>query len=279
MDLKEQLKTILTSPHLESKISFFSSDNLDTDFVQSLEFDVKNYPFLASRDEKIRPKKKKSKFPKGHYHLRENLARALHSFANHELEAIEMMAYAIIHLPSSFLHDIKVRKHLLSALKDEQKHFLLYEKRMNQLGFSFGDFAVNDFFSKQMSGLKSLEEFMALMSLTFEQANLDFASYYAKIFQELDDMKSAEIMNQVLRDEIKHVKIGVLALESKLSADQDLFEYYESLLHFPITPSRARGKIYDRDSRIKAGLNEMYLTKLESYDDHFQVTKRKQWKS
>ncbi len=46
------------------------------------------------------------------------------------------------------------------------------------------------------------------MSLTFEMANLDFAPTYGKTFHECGDEDAAELMKQILKDEIAHVAFG-----------------------------------------------------------------------
>jgi len=64
--------------------------------------------------------------------------------------AIEMMAAAILIYPHSTEEDVRFKKGIVTALKDEQKHLSLYIKRMNELGYEFGDFPLNDFFWRQL---------------------------------------------------------------------------------------------------------------------------------
>ena len=133
---------------------------------------------------------------------------ALHSFANHELLAIEMMAAALLIYPHEKEEQKRFKRGVLSALKDEQKHLGLYIARLNELGYEFGDFPLNDFFWRQMDKLKTPSQYAAVMALTFESANLDFAQFYAKIFRSFDDEKTASILDVVLKDELSHVGPG-----------------------------------------------------------------------
>src|SRR5690606_37167787 len=135
-------------------------------------------------------------------------AVALNSFANHELLAIEMMASALLIYPHKTEDDLRFKKGVLVALKDEQKHLSLYIKRLQSLGYEFGDFPLNDFFWRQMEKLKTPAQYLAVMSLTFEAANLDFAQFYSRIFQEQGDLETARILQTVLEDEIAHVALG-----------------------------------------------------------------------
>ena len=231
-------------------------------------------PKLPGRIGKLAFSEEKHKFPKS-IRLNENdkKAMALHSFANHELLAIEMMAAALLVYPHSTDEDIRFKKGILSTLKDEQKHLKLYIGRMNELGYELGDFPLNDFFWRQMQILKTAPQYTAMMSLTFEAANLDFAQHYAKIFKAIGDTKTAEILNIVLEDEITHVSFGSHWMK-KWRGDQKLWDYYSSCLPGPITPSRSKGIEFDSTLHAKAMNDDEFISSLVSFDDHFIITKR-----
>jgi len=231
-------------------------------------------PKLPGRVGKLAFSDQQMKFPKA-TRLNENdkKAMALHSFANHELLAIEMMAAAILVYPHSSDEDVRFKKGILSALKDEQKHLGLYIKRLNQLGYEFGDFPLNDFFWRQMEKLKTAPQYTAMMSLTFEAANLDFAQYYAKIFRSFDDVVTAEILETVLEDEISHVAFGSHWMK-KWREDKKLWDYYMSSLPGPITPSRSKGINFDPALHAKAINDDEFISSLVSFDDNFNITKR-----
>ena len=191
--------------------------------------------------------------------------------------AIEMMAAAILVYPTKTKQDFDFKVGLVSTIKDEQKHLKLYISRMNELGTDFGDFPVNDFFWKQMKGLKTPSQFYALMALTFEAANLDFALHYQNVFKEVEDEKTSNIMRTIYEDEIKHVSRGMIWL-NKWKQDKGLWEYYlESLPEF-ITPARAKGMNFDFEGRKRAGLPDSFINNVRDYRDNFNITDRKSWK-
>lgn len=200
--------------------------------------------------------------------------RALHFFANHELLAIEMLAAAIVAFPCHNERDLNFKKTCLATLADEQKHFQLYLKRMNQLGVEFGDYPLNDFFWDKMVNTQSPAQFTSLLSLTFESANLDFSLYYCNLFEELGDTETAEIMRIVHRDEINHVKAGVYWM-NRWREDQSLWDYYIKNLPDLITPARARAMVFDRRARELSGMDDDFIEKLFHYQDEFRITKRK----
>ncbi len=246
--------------------------------LEELQFDdwsSYQLPEIPARADKIAFTEDRIKFPKPpRIFGSEGKAIALHSFANHELLAIEMMAGALLVYPHKTEEEIRFKKGILKALQDEQKHFSLYVERINELGFEFGDFPVNDFFWKQMMKLKTAENFTAVMSLTFEAANLDFAQYYRDLFKEDGDIKTADILNIVLEDEISHVAFGSHWLK-RWRGDKKLWDYYLSVLPHPLTPARSKGLHYDPVVHQRAMNDEEFIHDLTNYEDSFRVTKRR----
>ena len=214
------------------------------------------------------------KFPKaGHLNQDDKKAMALHSFANHELLAIEMMAAAILIYPHKTEEDIRFKKGIVTALKDEQKHLQLYIKRLNELGYEFGDFPLNDFFWRQMEKLETPSQYLSVMALTFESANLDFAQFYRDVFKKNGDDRTAQIMDIVLEDEISHVAFGAHWMKN-WRKDQTLWDYYRSSLPWPVTPARSKGIEFDSDLHLKAVGDNDFIQRLSDFNDDFKVTRR-----
>ena len=267
------------------KISYFDfarkileGESLQDKFLsQSIEWnEFKDYdlPSLPGRKDKISFSDTQLKFPKAE-RLKETdkKALALHSFANHELLAIEMMAAALLIYPHRNEEDIRFKKGIVTALKEEQKHLSLYIGRLNQLGYEFGDFPLNDFFWRQMEKLKTPNQYAAVMALTFEAANLDFAQYYSRLFRSLGDLETASILDTVLEDEIGHVAFGVHWMK-KWREEKSLWDYYLSSLPWPMTPARSKGLSFDPKLHAKAFNDDSFIAELERYDDQFKITKR-----
>jgi uncharacterized ferritin-like protein (DUF455 family) len=262
----EFAKTILLGEELEEK--YFNAP------IQWTAYQEFTLPESPGRSTKISFSDNTIKFPKApNLNQKKNTAIALHSFANHELLAIEMMAAALLIYPHYNDDDIRFKKGILSALKDEQKHLALYISRLNELGYDFGDFPLNDFFWKQMSKLKTPAQYTAVMSLTFEAANLDFAKYYANAFRSIEDTKTAKILDIVLEDEISHVAFGSHWMK-QWREDKDLWNYYVSCLPFPLTPARSKGNGFDSTLHQRAMNDTEFIKQLDLYEDDFLITKR-----
>ncbi len=279
------METLPKHSENSDKISYFDfsreillGNNLEAKFLANSvdwsEYKTFELPHKPGRSGRISFSSERMKFPKA-VHLNENdmKAMALHSFANHELLAIEMMAAALLVYPHSSEEHLRFKRGIFSALRDEQKHLSLYIGRLNELGYEFGDFPLNDFFWRQMEKLKTPAQYTAMMSLTFEAANLDFAQHYAEIFRNFGDHTTASILDTVLEDEITHVAFGAYWMK-KWRADKTLWEYYLQSLPWPLTPARSRGIGFDPVLHERAMNDAQFMEELKNYDDDFKITKR-----
>ncbi len=186
--------------------------------------------------------------------------RALHFFANHELLALELMALALLRFvdaPPAF------RRGLAATIRDEQRHLSLYLARMRALGTELGDVPLGGFFWRTVADLDRPEAFVAHMNLTFEQANLDHAHRYAKVFTAVGDEPTAAVMHEVYADEIRHVRLGVHWFR-QWYPDGPLIDAHRESLVPPVTLRRARGRVFDRAGRLAAGLPETYVRAIDN---------------
>lgn len=263
---QDYAREILLGETLESKLT-----NIPFQWNEWSEFPL---PASPGRAGKLTFSDQQMKFPKAiHLHETDKKAMAIHSFANHELLAIEMMAAAILIYPHKTDEEIRFKKGIVTALKDEQKHLMLYIRRLNELGYEFGDFALNDFFWRQMPKLETASQYLSVMALTFESANLDFAQFYRDVFKKMGDERTSQIMDIVLEDEISHVAFGAHWMKN-WRKDQSLWEYYRSSLPWPVTPARSKGIEFDSELHLKAVGDQDFITQLAAFNDDFKVTRR-----
>jgi uncharacterized ferritin-like protein (DUF455 family) len=186
----------------------------------------------------------------------------LHFFANHELLAMELMALTLLRFPDA---PKNFRMGIAKTILEEQRHMQMYIQRMNDFNVAFGEISVNDFFWKCLSNMQSPIDYVTKLSMTFEQANLDFSFFYMNLMQKIGDKKTAEILKIVFEEEIGHVKHGVVWFDKWRDTSLSQWECYVNQLKLPLTPARAKGLIFDKEARIKAGLSEDFINELSVF--------------
>jgi uncharacterized ferritin-like protein (DUF455 family) len=187
----------------------------------------------------------------------------LHFFANHELLAAELMALVLLKFPDA---PAKFRRGVAQTLKDEQEHVRLYLARMERAGVEFGRIPVSDFFWRAIAPMPSPMDFVTRLSLTLEQANLDYAPHYRRLFGDLGDDDTAALLERIYRDEIGHVKHGLNWFNRWRPPERTVWESFGHVLGPPMSPSRAKGiGGFNREGRRAAGLPDDFIDELEVY--------------
>jgi len=186
----------------------------------------------------------------------------LHFFANHELLALELMALTLLKFPSA---PAAFRMGVAKTMLDEQRHLASYLAQMKSVGVELGDIPVNDFFWTQCSAMKSPLDYVARMSLTFEQANLDFASYFRDVLVELGDVSTAALLQTVLDDEIGHVKHGLVWFRRWKPESKSDWQAFCEALGGEINPARAKGSVFDSESRLRVGFDQDFIDSLKIF--------------
>jgi uncharacterized ferritin-like protein (DUF455 family) len=200
--------------------------------------------------------KAKHKLPKLHeFESPEKRAVCLHRFAGHELLAVEVMAYALLAFPEAPKH---FRRGIANTLREEQEHVRLYLKELARFGLNLEDLPLFKNFWAYTPYLRTPENYLTAMSLTFEMANLDFAPTYGAAFLQNGDTESAHLMGRIFNDEISHVSFGWNWLK-KLQPHLPQWEAWSRYLPEKLSPRRAMGFTLNEEGRKKAGVSEEWL--------------------
>ena len=197
-----------------------------------------------------------------HLEQQRERGRLLHFFANHELLATELMALVLLRFPDA---PAAFRKGVLETLKDEQEHTRLYIERMKASGIQFGELPVSGYFWRAVSGMENPMDYVAGLSLTFEQANLDFARHFSNCFAEVGDSDSAKLLQKIYRDEIGHVAYGLKWFRRWKNPSQSDWDAFCQHLKFPLSPSRAKGFSINVEGRRAAGLGLDFIEHLNVF--------------
>jgi uncharacterized ferritin-like protein (DUF455 family) len=185
--------------------------------------------------------------------------RLLHFFANHELLATELMALVLLRFPDA---PKPFRQGVLRTLYEEQEHTRMYMDRMQACGIRFGDLPVNGFFWRTVAPMMSPLDFVTGLSLTFEQANLDYCREFAQGFEQVGDTDTAALLGQIYRDEIAHVAHGLKWFRRWKDPRHDDWQAFCRQLKFPLSPNRAKGTVLNVEGRRAAGLDMAFIREL-----------------
>jgi uncharacterized ferritin-like protein (DUF455 family) len=222
----------------------------------------KNLPSLPARTAELSFNTKASIQLPGLSQLEEPKHRGilLHFFLNHELLALELMALMLLRFPEA---PVSFKKGLLKTMKEEQKHAQLYLELMDDYGVRAGDVPVNKFFWDCLSGVENLQQFVAGMSLTFEQANLDFSLFYKQAFEKIGDHRAATVLQTVYDEEITHVCHGLAWFRRWKHKGLSDWQEYAKILEIPLSPSRGKGPLFDLVGRQKAGFDKEFIDNMK----------------
>ena len=192
----------------------------------------------------------------------EERGRLLHFFANHELLATELMALVLLKFPDA---PTAFRRGVLQTLKDEQEHTRLYIARMKECGIHFGDMPVSGYFWRSVAPMENPMDYVSTLSLTFEQANLDFARHFSRVFGQVGDAQSAALLEKIYRDEIGHVAYGLKWFRRWKNPNESDWVAFCRQLKFPLSPQRAKGFSLNVEGRRAAGLDPAFIAELDVF--------------
>jgi uncharacterized ferritin-like protein (DUF455 family) len=196
----------------------------------------------------------------GGLHDPEQRKRIIHSFANHELQAAELFAWALLAFPEA---PREFRRGLLAILDDEQRHTRMYIARLREWELPLGAYPVTGYFWSKTPAITTPVRFVCAMSLTFENANLDHTVEYADAAERIGDPKTARLLRQVHLDEIEHVRFGWKWLQRFKKEADSAWETYRRNVAWPLRPALARGATFHPESRAAAGLDPETIQGLE----------------
>ncbi len=262
MQMHEVAERILFAQTLEEKL-LLAPDNV-SDTVQGKAHKTPDHP---GRPEQliIVPKGMRGDFP-GVNKLEDEAERGrmLHFLANHELLATELMALVLLKFPDA---PAKFRQGVYETMREEQVHTLMYMRRMKECGIHFGELPVNDYFWKLIAPMESPMDFVTRLSLTFEQANLDFSKHYGALFRQVGDTGTAAVLDKIYLDEIQHVGHGLQWFREWKNKDDSDWEAYNKSLKFPLGAAKAKGMApFNIEGREQAGLDSDFISRLELFE-------------
>jgi len=187
-------------------------------------------------------------------------ARAMHAFFHHELQAAELMCWALLAFADA---ELEFRKGLLGICLDEIRHMNLYREHIELLGCQIGDFGVREWFWKRVPSCPTKLAFVSVMGMGLEAANLEYAGDFAARFRAVGDEVGARIQERIAKEEIAHVGFATRWF-ARWTGGCD-FETWAAELPPPLSPWVMHGNPIAEGPRKKAGMSAQFIAALAAY--------------
>lgn len=187
-------------------------------------------------------------------------ARVLHTFFHHELQAAELMCWALLAFCDA---ELEFRKGLLRICLDEIRHMNLYRVHMEGLGFAPGDFGIRDWFWKRVPTCPDKISFVAVMGMGFEAANLEYAPDFAARFRAVGDEAGAVLQERIADEELGHVALATKWFKHWTGGCD--FNVWSSHLPPPLSPFVLHGSPIAQNTRLRAGMTQEFIGDLMAY--------------
>lgn len=258
MEIREFAERILLSSSLEEKLARRTGPWSDRNPGPARRIEV------PARSESLRfaPRRVAPEMPRpGALVDPQKRGVAHHIMANHELQAVEVMAFVLLAFPDA---PPEFRLGLTAVIDDEQRHTRMHADRAAELGSPFGSLPVNSYIWKKAQTFTCLLDYLAGVPLTFENGNLDHTLQFEEQFLSVGDERSAGVVRAIHRDEIEHVRFGIEWLRRLKPEGAGEWETFAAHLTWPLRPAKARGDVFHPGPRLAAGLTPDFVDRLQS---------------
>lgn len=203
-------------------------------------------------------------------------ASLLHALAHIELTAINLSWDSICrypNMPREYYND------WVETANDESYHFLGLKKRLQKLGFDYGDFdAHNELWGMAVKTGDSLMHRMGIVHRVLEARALDVVPASVERFNKINDHETAKVLITIANDEVNHVGAGTRWFRyccelDKVDPDKTFFSLIMQYMHaYPKGP-------FNIDARKKAGFSDNEILLLNQYDNEYKRNKQQRNKT
>ncbi len=185
----------------------------------------------------------------------------LHAIAHIEFNAINLALDAAIRfkdLPEQYYRD------WLLVAADEARHYILLADRLADFDARYGDFPAHQgLWDMALRTAHDPLDRMAMVPRILEARGLDVTPNMIKQFKAAEDVQTAEILRQILREEVAHVEAGSRWFRylCKSRGVEPEVTWFERVDHYLAGDVRCPINIEDRS---RAGFNENELEWLKT---------------
>lgn len=193
-------------------------------------------------------------------HTEAGRATLIHAIAHIEFNAINLaldVVYRFREMPETYYSD------WIRVASEEASHFQWISKRLNTLGYTYGDFSAhNGLWDMAVRSASTVLMRMALVPRVFEARGLDVTPGMINKLRSQQDRESADILQKIYLEEHNHVAVGDAwfrwACEQQgLPAEEVFLELVQTHL-----PGQMRAKL-NREARRKVGFSDQEMDNFE----------------
>lgn len=206
-------------------------------------------------DPSLMPKRRKAGSLKGKIAL-------LHALAHIELNAIDLgwdiigrfAGYAAENQKQGFSLPREFYDQWVKVADDEAKHFLLLQRRLKDLGASYGDLPAHDgLWESAEATAHDFAARLAIVPMVLEARGLDVTPGMIQAMEEQGDLETKAILQVIHDDEITHVAAGTVWFKAWC----DWYGYDGDVYWQDLVRTYFKGYLkppFNDPSRIRAGL-------------------------
>lgn len=127
----------------------------------------------------------------------------LHREYNTEVQGMEIAAQSLVEFPGA---PWELRMEIARQCWDESRHARLYHRRLAEKGGHKGEFPIANHEWTVTCVFDTLAARLAIQNRTFESGSMDSMHKAVKVWNEIGDTQTAELMDAILADEVQHVR-------------------------------------------------------------------------
>src|SRR5262245_42257472 len=143
----------------------------------------------------------------------------LHRHMNNETGALEIAAQCLVDFPDA---EWELRMCLARQAFDESRHVSALHRRLKELGGRKGEFPIANYEWCVTNMCDTLAARLAIQNRTFEAGQMDLLGNLRNGWRAVGDEKTAMLLEDILADEISHVRFANQWIRRMVAADRRL---------------------------------------------------------
>lgn len=130
---------------------------------------------------------------------------SIHRHMSNEITSLDIAAQCVVDFPDA---PWDLRMELARQCWDEARHVAALERRLEEMGAKKGDFPISAYEWSVTMAIDNLPGRLATQNRTFEAGAMDVVGGTIRAWRELGDDRTAEVLDQILADEVQHVRFA-----------------------------------------------------------------------